>query len=73
MNVTKTTVDRLTTGFLWDDTLKGFGVRCQGKGKFYVLKYRVGKRQRWVTIVLPWVRRSYAGRLSGNHPARWSS
>jgi integrase len=50
MNITKSAVDRLTTGFLWDDTLKGFGVRCRGKGKVYVLKYQIGKRQRWVTI-----------------------
>ncbi len=50
MKITKSAVDKLTNGFIWDDELKGFGVRCQGKGKFYILKFRIGKRQRWYTI-----------------------
>lgn len=37
--------------YLWDSTLPGFGVRCTAAGvKSYVLRYRVGKRQRIKTI-----------------------
>jgi integrase len=50
MQITKSAVDQLTAGFIWDGELKGFGCRTQGKGKHYVLKYRVGHRQRWYTI-----------------------
>jgi integrase len=53
--ITKRTVDGLKPGegdtFAWDDEIKGFGVRCRPSGvKTYVLKARVGGRQRWLTI-----------------------
>jgi integrase len=35
---------------IWDAEVKGFGVRCQGRSKVYMLKYRIGGRQRWYTI-----------------------
>ncbi|MFC1491831.1 tyrosine-type recombinase/integrase [Nitrospinota bacterium] len=36
---------------IWDTELRGFGLRCRANGgKFYVLKYRAGGRQRWATI-----------------------
>ena len=39
------------TELLWDPELRGFGVRARaGGGKFYVLKFRVGGKQRWHTI-----------------------
>lgn len=49
--ITKVIVDALRPGQVaWDGQVKGFGVRCQARGKFYVLKYRAGGRQRWYTI-----------------------
>jgi integrase len=53
--ITKRAVDQLSAGapdkVLWDTELKGFGVRCRAAGaKHYVLKVRVGGRQRWLTI-----------------------
>jgi Arm DNA-binding domain len=48
--ITKRAVDSLTTGILWDDDVAGFGVRARGHGKHYVLKLRVGNRQRWISI-----------------------
>lgn len=48
--ITKSVVDKLSTGIVWDSELMGFGCRSQGKGKFYILKFRVGKRQKWLTI-----------------------
>lgn len=53
--ITKRTVDQLsgTNGgnILWDTEIKGFGVRCRRSGaKHYILKTRVGGRQRWLTI-----------------------
>jgi len=49
--ITKRTVDALKPGeLIWDSEIKGFGVRCQKKAKSYVLKFRHGGRQRWVTI-----------------------
>jgi integrase len=35
---------------MWDTTVRGFGVRRQRRDAFYVLKYRVGGKQRFVTI-----------------------
>ena len=36
---------------LWDAEVKGFGLRVLPSGsRFYVLKYRAGARQRWLTI-----------------------
>jgi integrase len=53
--INKRSVDRLSPGhgelMLWDTDIKGFGVRCRGSGtKYYVLKLRMGGRQRWLTI-----------------------
>jgi integrase len=53
--ITKRALDQLSPGKLdllrWDSELKGFGVRCRPSGaKYYVLKMRVGGRQRWITI-----------------------
>jgi integrase len=55
--ITKRSVDAMkpTAGrsvHLWDDELRGFGVRCLPSGlKIYVLKYRThGGRQRWLTL-----------------------
>jgi integrase len=53
--ITKRAVDALTANgravILWDSGLKGFGVRCRPSGgKYYVLKTRMGGRQRWLTI-----------------------
>jgi integrase len=56
MRITKRAVDALRPGpravFLYDDELRGFGVRCLPSGvKSYFLKYRTkGGRQRWYTI-----------------------
>jgi integrase len=53
--ITKRAVDQLPPGsrdvILWDREVRGFGVRCRPSGaKHYVLKMRVGGRQRWLTI-----------------------
>jgi hypothetical protein len=55
--ITKRSVDALKASpgrhtFLWDDELRGFGVRCLPSGlKVYLLKYRThGGRQRWLTL-----------------------
>jgi len=53
--ITKRTVDQLSPRgkdvLLWDSEMKGFGLRCRPSGaKYYVLKMRVGGRQRWITI-----------------------
>ena len=53
--ITKRAVDQLSAGdrdkVLWDAEIKGFGVRCRSSGaKHYLLKMRVGGRQRWLTI-----------------------
>jgi hypothetical protein len=61
--ITKRAVDQMETNgrdvLRWDADVKGFGVRCRGSGaKFYVLKMRVGGRQRWITIGRhgsPWI------------------
>jgi integrase len=74
--ITKRTVDQLspssTDVLLWDADVKGFGVRCRSSGaKHYVLKLRIGGRQRWLTIGRhgsPWTpdkARSEALRLLG--------
>jgi hypothetical protein len=35
----------------WDDSIPGFGFRCQSGGrKSYLIKYRVGDRQRKLTL-----------------------
>jgi integrase len=48
--ITKRSVDAIESGrteaFLWDDQLKGFGLRVTAKGaKSYVLQYRMGGRE----------------------------
>jgi integrase len=53
--ITKRAVAQLSPGSkdvtLWDTDLKGFGIRCRTSGaKHYILKLRVGGRQRWLTI-----------------------
>jgi len=73
LRITKRTVDQLSEGNLaWDTDVKGFGVRCRASGaKYYVVKMRVGGRQRWLTIGRhgsPWTpdqARSEAMRLLG--------
>jgi integrase len=85
LRITKRTVDQLSARnrdvVVWDAEVKGFGVRCRASGaKHYVLKMRVGGRQRWLTIGRhgsPWTpdnARSEAIRLlglkaGGNDPA----
>ena len=46
--ITKRTVDALKPGTItWDADVKGFGVRCRASGgKFYMVKFRAGGRQR---------------------------
>ena len=57
--VTKTVVDRLpASGVVWDTDVRGFGVRRQQGDASYVLKVRVGTRQRFLTI--------------GRHGAPWT-
>ena len=59
LKITKRVVDGLQPGGLaWDTELRGFGVRCQRRGKVYVLKYRCHGRQRWYSI--------------GQHGAPWT-
>jgi integrase len=50
--LSKRIVDGARPGcLLWDSDLKGFGLRVLASGaRHYVLKYRVGGRQRWITI-----------------------
>jgi integrase len=53
--ITKRTVDQLSPAgrdvLRWDAEVKGFGIRCRTSGaKHYILKMRVGGRQRWITI-----------------------
>ena len=53
--ITKRTVDQLSPSsrdvLVWDSEVRGFGFRCRTSGaKHYVLKMRVGGRQRWITI-----------------------
>jgi hypothetical protein len=54
-NITIRSVEGLAPGAtLWDaghrEAVRGFGVRCQTDAKTYVLKYRIGGRQRFHTI-----------------------
>ena len=53
--ITKSVVDEQTSSsrdqLIWDREIKGFGIRYRSSGaKHYVLKMRVGGRQRWITI-----------------------
>jgi integrase len=77
--ITKRSVDALKPKeskdtFLWDGKLSGFGVRCRPSGaKYYFVKMRHGRRQRWLTIGehgVPWTpetARSKALQLLGKH------
>src|SRR5690348_5596959 len=79
--ITASAVDALKPGeTLWDETVKGFGVRRQRKAAVYVFKNREGGRQRFVTIGrhgAPWTPNSarreaqrLAGDLLDTHPIR---
>ena len=58
--VTKSTVGRLPVGSLmWDQSLNGFGARRQRRHVFYLLRYRLNGRQRFITI--------------GRHGSPWTS
>jgi len=49
--ITKASVDRLPAGeLLWDQTVVGFGARRQRRDVFYLLRYRLNGRQRFITI-----------------------
>ena len=53
--INKTTVDQLTPksrdDYLWDKSIKGFGLKITPKGrKVYLLQYKVGRRTRRVMI-----------------------
>src|SRR6266853_6991372 len=49
--ISKQTVDRLPVETLvWDTSLIGFGVRRQLKSAFYLVRYRIHGRQRFLTI-----------------------
>jgi len=52
--ITKLSVDRLKPGeHLTDTEIRGFMVRCTPSGtKTYGVKYRIGGRQRWLTVGL---------------------
>src|SRR5262245_30961141 len=57
--VTKAGVDRLpVSGVVWDADVRGVGVRRQQRDASYVLKVRIGTRQRFLTI--------------GRHGAPWT-
>ncbi len=65
-------VARLKPGqVIWDDEVRGFGVRCQRQAKVYIVKTRLEGRQRWFTIGrdgAPWTpetARAEAKRLIG--------
>ena len=50
-HITNDRADRLSRGdTLWDDEVKGFGVRRQRKAIVYILKYSSHGRQRFVTL-----------------------
>jgi hypothetical protein len=49
--ISKARVDTLKSGEIaWDAEIRGFGMRCQRRDRVYLVKYRVGGRQRWFTI-----------------------
>jgi integrase len=49
--ITKSAVDRLPPGsLLWDTALIGFGVRRQLKSPFYLVRYRLNGKQRFISI-----------------------
>jgi integrase len=49
--ISKQTVDRLPLNtMLWDSALVGFGVRRQRRSAFYLIRYRINGRQRFLTL-----------------------
>lgn len=49
--LTKTRIESLKSGeTLWDADVRGLACRCQKQRKVFVVRFRVGARQRWVTI-----------------------
>lgn len=51
LKITKTVVDDLQPGeTVWDTQLKGFGVRCQGSFKSYLVRTKVLGKIKWLTI-----------------------
>lgn len=60
--ITKRVLDTLEPGddqaVIWDTEVAGFGARFQGGAWRYVVKYRIGARQRWYSI--------------GRHGAPWT-
>jgi integrase len=49
--ITKSVVERLPlNSIVWDTALVGFGVRKQRRHPFYLLRYRINGRQRFITI-----------------------
>jgi integrase len=51
VRITKRIVDGLSEGKIaWDTDVRGFGVRRQKEKRSYLLKVRIGARQRWLTI-----------------------
>ena len=49
--ITKATVEKLAlNSVLWDQSLIGFGARRQRKSAFYLIRYRIGGRQRFHSI-----------------------
>jgi integrase len=49
-NITKSAVDRLARGWLWDSRVIGFGARRQTDGVYYYIRYRHGGRQRMISL-----------------------
>ena len=49
--ISKRVVDSLNPGdTVWDNEVRGFGVRCQRRARVYILKYRFHGRQRWLSF-----------------------
>jgi Arm DNA-binding domain len=48
--LTKTAIDNLTVGWIWDQGLSGFGARRQKDGIFYYVRYRFQGKQRMHSI-----------------------
>jgi hypothetical protein len=51
ITITKRHIDAMNPGqTIWDEKIRGFGVRCQVHDKSFVLKCSVRGRQRFITI-----------------------
>jgi integrase len=70
--ITKTAVEGMAEGWIWDQAVSGFGARRQCQGVFYYLRYRLNGCQRMLSIGRhgsPWtpeLARKEALRLLGN-------